>query len=341
MRIKGMDYESTQTTMTSEELTASHLRHMRLAGLAPDTTIYQRRRALARLAATLPVPLIDATADQLYEWRASLAVCDSSARSYTGDVRQFYAWLQAAGHRDDNPAVNLPVPPKPARLPRPIAETDLARALDAAAPRIRLWLILAAWCGLRAKEIALLRVECIRLSDTCPYILVADTATKGRTEHVVPLAPFVIGELRAERLPASGWAFRRYDGQAGPNRPWLVSKLANEHLRSCGLADTLHSLRHRFGTIAYSVDHDLAAVQEMMGHRQITSTRGYAKVAPTRTAAIVSAMPAPQATLRKASLKKGCTKQWESSDGCSQASHVPAGNAHSPKHGSTTSKPAG
>ena len=55
----------------------------------------------------------------------------------------------------------------------------LLSALDSAPPRIRLWLVLAAWCGLRAREIALLRAESIRLDAEPPFLIVSSESAKG------------------------------------------------------------------------------------------------------------------------------------------------------------------
>lgn len=40
----------------------------------------------------------------------------------------------------------------------------------------------------------------------------------------------------------------------------------------------VHSVGYRFGTLAYSVERDLRAVQELLGHRKIESTTVYTKV---------------------------------------------------------------
>ena len=151
----------------------------------------------------------------------------------------------------------------------------------------------AAWCGLRAKEIALLRRECVLDTGRPPVLLVAADATKGRTERVVPLSGFVLSELALAGLPGSGWAFRRRDGQHGPNTPGLVSKIANEYLRSCGVNATLHQLRHRFGTQAYAGTRDLLVVQGLMGHANPSTTAGYAAYADADAAAAVEAIPVP------------------------------------------------
>ena len=48
---------------------AAHLEALRLRGHTPGTN-YARRRALARMAAAIPVPLLEATGADLRAWRA-------------------------------------------------------------------------------------------------------------------------------------------------------------------------------------------------------------------------------------------------------------------------------
>jgi integrase len=194
----------------------------------------------------------------------------------------------------ENPADALPVPRLARRVPRPVSEQDLMEALAAAPRRIRCWLVLAAWCGLRTKEVALLRVENILVTASPPVLIVAADATKGRTERVVPLSAFVLAELAAARLPASGYAFRRMDGRPGPNEPWRVSQLANKHLHECGVQSTLHALRHRFGTETYRASRDLRAVQELLGHASPSTTAAYAAYDRPLARAAVDALPVPE-----------------------------------------------
>ncbi|MGH3289657.1 MAG: tyrosine-type recombinase/integrase [Streptosporangiaceae bacterium] len=277
---------------------AAHLDSLRLRGLTEETTIHDRRIALARMARTLGTPLIDADEAALLAWRRSLSVSPGSAARYIAHAREFYAWAQATGRRDGNPAGCLPIPKLGRRLPRPISEDDLMTALDAAPRRIRLWLVLAAWCGLRAKEIALLRVGCIQIAADPPVLLVAADATKGLSERAVPLCSFVVGEITAAGLPGSGYAFRREDGQPGPNKPNLVSKLANQHLHAMGIGATLHQLRHRFGTQAYRARRDLRMTQELMGHARPETTAGYAAWDQPEALAALEDLPAPGRRLR-------------------------------------------
>jgi integrase len=269
-----------------------HLEHMRQRGLA-GTTIYQRRRALSRLAQYLGGAVCEATAGELLEWRAQLTMGDDAIVAYVSHVREFFAWAAAAGLVDANPAEGLPVPRLGRRLPRPIGETDLMYAVQTAPPRIRPWLVLAGWAGLRAKEIARLRRTAVLEHASPPGLLIETDATKGRTERFVPMSAFVLAEL-VPVLPASGWVFPRRDGLPGPNQPHTVSHLANEHLHSLGITETLHQLRHRFGSGTYAVKRDLRVVQELLGHKYVTSTAGYAAFDNADAVAAVEALPAPR-----------------------------------------------
>jgi integrase/recombinase XerC len=276
--------------MTAEE---AHLSHLRLKGHTP-TSVYARKRALARLAAALAVPLLSATAADLAEWRAGLTVGDQAVVAYVSHARNFYAFCVDEGLIAVNPAASLPVPRLGRRIPRPISEDDLMEALAAAPRRIRLMIVLAGWGGLRAKEIALLRRENVMDTITPPVLLIAGNATKGRAERVVPLSAFVLAEIRAARIPSSGYVFRRMDGRPGPNEPWRVSQLCCRHLHRHGISASLHQLRHRYGTQFYRASgRDLRLTQETMGHARPETTAGYTLTDNPEAVAAVEAIPAP------------------------------------------------
>ena len=269
-----------------------HLHHLELLGRAPET-IAARRRALRRMAAALGISLLEASHADLAAWRASLAVGPGTVAACVSHAIQFYAWTAASGLTDGNPALGLPAPKLGRRLPRPIGEADLFAAVGGAPPRIRPWLILAGWAGLRAKEIALLRRENVYEDARPPALLIAHNATKGHRERTVPLCAFAREALLEHGLPARGWVFRRADGQPGPNAPWRVSQAANRYLHDHGFPETLHQLRHRFGTQAYAVDHDLRLVQELLGHRRPETTAGYAAWNQNAAAGVIEKLPAP------------------------------------------------
>jgi len=269
-----------------------HLDRMRQLGRARGT-IRDRRYAILRMARALaPVPVLDATADDLGAWRASLDLTPAAIRVYVTHGKEFYRFLIAEGIRADNPCLGLPVPRHRRYLPRPIASKSLFTAIETAPPRIRLWLILAAYAGLRAAEIAGLTADCI-LTGQDPPVLIVSHGAKGGHERVVPLSAYLLGEILAANLPRTGWVFPRYDGKPGPNQPWLISQLVNNHLHSLGFRDTLHSLRHFFGTASYQGSRDLLAVSELLGHANVSTTSVYARFADPSAVKAVESIPAP------------------------------------------------
>jgi site-specific recombinase XerC len=269
-----------------------HVEWLRLRGLAA-TTIYDRKRVMVRLGAALPVPVLDATAGDLAAWRAALNVSARSVQTYVMHAGQFYDWAAAEGLIKANPAAGLPVPQAPRYLPRPVAEEDLMRALAMASPRVRPYLVLAGWAGMRCCEISGLTVDCILFAAQPPAILIRAAATKGGHERIIPMSPFVVSELRAAGLPARGLAFPRQDGKPGPMKPWVVSRLGCEALHNAGVPDTFHSLRHRFATQAWRASHDLLAVQSLMGHANPNQTAVYALYDRPGATQAVCALPVP------------------------------------------------
>lgn len=217
--------------------------------------------------------LLTATPQQLRDWRASLTVEGNSVLTYVTGVRSFYRWAQLTERLIVDPTVDIPLPKRRKGRPRPISDHLLRHAIVNAPKRIRPWLILAALAGLRCAEIAgLCREDLLDTADQ-PVIMVMG---KGGKERIVPLSPQIWGELVTYGLPKFGPVFLRRDGQHGPNSPKMVSQLANAYLRSIGVKETLHQLRHRFATKAFGVGKDLRVVQELLGHASPTTTAVYA-----------------------------------------------------------------
>jgi len=255
-------------------LIESFLTQLSLRGKSPRT-IYGYRYTLTRLSAWLTVrglTIMTATPDDVERWREDLTVSANSVISYCVAVKSLYSHLRQRGVRDD-PTLDLNVPRPKRGLPRPIGEADLEMAIETAPRRVRPWLVLGGYAGLRAMEIADLRRDHILDVADPPMILVEG---KGGKERVVPLSPYVWTELLAGGLPPRGHAFRRQDGRPGPNAAGLVSKLANDHLHACGLDCTFHSLRHRFATRALAAaSGNLRVVQELLGHSSPSTTQIY------------------------------------------------------------------
>ncbi len=262
-------------------------------------TIEQRARTLQRLIRTGVDPAT-ATTSQLQTFLGrpqadGRPLSPASIVAELSHLRGFYRWLVETERRDDDPTVRIVRPRTPHWLPRPIGEDDLALAVTTASDRVRPMLLLAAYAGLRACEIAPLRGEDVRLEEDPPTLWVGEG--KGGHPGVVAIAPVLAGELAG--MPRRGWLFPRRDGREGPIPAHRVSHLANAHLHRVGVSATLHSLRHRFGTqVMRASGRDLRQTQEMMRHRSIVSTTVYTAVDQSEQSSIVAALPELRPILR-------------------------------------------
>ncbi|MDY5129798.1 tyrosine-type recombinase/integrase [Actinotignum urinale] len=187
-------------------------------------------------------------------------------------LRSFYAWYSPL-NEITNPALHLPsirrfIPP-----PRPTPENVFKDALHSANKRTQLILKLAGNYGLRAGEIAIVHQHDIGNDTSEPYLTVHG---KGNKDRVIPITTTFYEEMLLHVNTVTGWLFPgNFHGHLSPR--W-ISKIGSKALPR---GWTLHTLRHRCGTRAYAVQHDLLAVQTLLGHEKVSTTQRY--VLPNET----------------------------------------------------------
>jgi integrase len=179
-------------------------------------------------------------------------------------ARLFFAWTQATGRRQDNPAALLSSISVVTGAPRPCPEPALRAAMLAADESVRLMIALGAGAGCRRAEIAAARRDDLEYGVGGPALRING---KGSRERTVPIFDALAGMI--SRRP-EGWLFPSPYG--GHLKPETVGK----RLSSVLPGDlTAHTLRHRFASAAYAVDQDLRAVQELLGHASVATTQIY------------------------------------------------------------------
>lgn len=250
---------------------------MRRRGVA-KSSITKRGGQVAALGRWLEeVSLLDIGPDEIDAFLDTRTAKGSSAPilmgtryNYLSAIECFFDWAIKQGLTDENPAEEIERPKVPRGLPRPISDDDLAFALANSTGQMRVWLLLAAYAGLRVAEIADLQRSSINYDLGMLRIM-----GKGSKERMVPMHPVVEEALRAYPMPSgNSFVFRRPTSgtrwQAGD-----VSNTGSDHMHSIGVDATMHQLRHWFGTRTLRVIKDLRVVQELMGHADPSTTAIY------------------------------------------------------------------
>lgn len=208
--------------------------------------------------------------DDLAAWMARHEWSPATLHSYRSSLRSFYGWAHAAGHTDADPSRLLRKVKLLKGVARPAPEGVIDAALEDAAAREWLILMLGSRVGMRRGEIS--RVHSKDLLDDGGGDFSLLVHGKGNVERVVPLPSDVADAIRR---PGSGWIFP--NGLGSHVSPAHVGVLAR---RAMSRAGSTHQLRHRFGVVTYDATHDIRAVQELLGHASVATTEIYTRVRP-------------------------------------------------------------
>lgn len=244
------------------------------AGNRAKRTISTRTSILRAFAARQETTLLDATVFHLRRDIGRDGIAPSTRATTRATFLAFYSFIQAEELRADNPALRLPVVKVPPHRPRPYTQEQIDRLLSTGAyKRTRAMILLAAYQGLRASEIAALHSDDIDLASGTLKVL----GKGGRTDYL-PLHP-VIAELTPTMR--DGWWFPARRGAEGHIKGQSVSDLLTDARERAGIVDkalTGHSLRHAFGTELVRRGANIRAVQELMRHSSLQTTQRYTQV---------------------------------------------------------------
>jgi integrase/recombinase XerD len=222
-------------------------------------------------------------------------------------IRQFYHFALSEGWRDDDPAGRISGPRPARKLPVTLSMAEVDRLLDAArlrpggaAGRVQMHCLMELLyaAGLRVTELVSLPAASVRGS---PRMLMV--TGKGGRDRMVPLSD-------AAREALAAWLILRDAAEAERRRaggrpsPWLFpSRGKLGHLTRIGFYHALktlaiaagldpsrispHTLRHAFATHLLANGADLRAIQQLLGHADVSTTQIYTHVLDERLKALV------------------------------------------------------
>lgn len=195
--------------------------------------------------------------------------------SHRSGLRTFYRFLGWAGIAHSSPAQFIEIPKLPQRLPRCLSEPEVERLLAAAnSPRDKAILELAYASGLRLAELASLRIEEMRLDAGTLMVRRGkrnrDRLAMAGSKAVEALRCYLGGRAR-------GRVFLNFDGE--PLGKQRIAKIVRETGRRAGIDVHTHLLRHAFATHQMNRGADIRYVQELLGHKRISTTTIYTNLA--------------------------------------------------------------
>jgi integrase/recombinase XerD len=206
-------------------------------------------------------------------------------------LRSFYKHLRRDELIGDDPTAALSAPRRAKKLPQVLNYSEVQKLL--AAPRgsepttvrDRALLEVMYACGLRASETIGLELADI---DTHEGFLRA--RGKGSKERLVPLGRQAIAAINAYLRVRPKLVGDRHEPKlfvnfrGGPLTRQGLYKIVQRHAREAGLSGRMspHTLRHSFATHLLAGGCDLRAVQEMLGHADISTTQMYTHLSGER-----------------------------------------------------------
>lgn len=277
---------------------------------ASDNTLESYRRDLEDAAGQLAVGLAEASAGDLRAYLAGIAArgfAPSSQARRLSALRQFYKFLYSEGLRADDPTGTLDSPRKGRSLPKIMSEAETGRLLDRAAEearsaaphtrtaavRLHALVELLYATGLRVSELVSLPVG-VASRDERFFVV----RGKGNKERIVPLS-------EKARLAGRAWLEERKRDQALVGSAWLFPAASDSGFlprqvfardlkglaARAGIAAAKvspHVLRHAFASHLLQNGADLRAVQQLLGHSDISTTQIYTHVLEERLVRLVN-----------------------------------------------------
>ena len=207
-------------------------------------------------------------------------------------LRRYFQWLMSKKVIDKDPTAKVRTPKGPQRLPRPLQRSEIDQLFDESTPqnalelRDRLVVELLYGSGLRVAELCGLQEENLNLKERTIEVM-----GKGSKIRTIPITAYAC-DLLELWIPTGSKAFDDGYTPSGRSSSGLlvnrrgnglgrsdVRRILHRLLRLKGMTErSPHALRHTYATHLLDGGADLRAVQELLGHADLTTTQIYTHV---------------------------------------------------------------
>jgi integrase/recombinase XerD len=217
-----------------------------------------------------------------------LGLAPASIRRNISAARTYFRFLIGEGHIVRDPSERLETPKRWRTLPEVLTVDEVLHLL--AAPslddplvfRDRAMLELGYGAGLRVSEWMSIAVRDVLFDEGLVRVL-----GKGSKERLVPIGRSAVGavatylrELRPKLERGEGKGVLLLNSRGQPLSRMGAWKILRRYVERAGIEKAVspHTLRHSFATHLLEGGADLRAVQEMLGHADISTTQIYTHV---------------------------------------------------------------
>ena len=207
---------------------------------------------------------------------------NSQARMLSG-VRSFCKYLRLEGIMDGDPIQLIEAPRPERKLPDVLSVAEIERIINAVdmsrreGVRNKAMLEVLYSCGLRVSELIDIQLSKVDLIDGLVRVV-----GKGNKERIVPIGQQAcdsiddyLSHYRANIVPLKGHEDVLFLGRQGRKMTrQMAFTMLKRSVVAAGIRKNVspHTFRHSFATHLIESGADLRAVQEMLGHAQITTT---------------------------------------------------------------------
>ncbi len=204
-------------------------------------------------------------------------------------VRSFFRHIVKHGYITDSPADSILTPKQGKAIPAYLTVDEMFRLLDSIKDDSLLGLRNRAIfetiysCGIRVSELAGLNLFDV---DAASHVI--RVLGKGNKQRIVPIGQKAIDAIKNYRNKLETESDTRFD-KNGPlflnkNNGRLttrsIARILDKLVRECGMQTPVspHGLRHSFATHMLDAGADLRVIQELLGHKSLSTTQKYTHV---------------------------------------------------------------
>lgn len=288
------------TALTDDALVERYLEHVRVEKRLAQRTVELYAldlRKLQEFAQPIALPLHQIESHHIRRWVAQMHSGGRSARGIAlilSGWRGFFAWLGKQALINSNPVQDMRAPRAGKPLPKALGVDEAVQFAQFQSPHNSPWLEardaamveLLYGSGLRVAE--LIGLDCHASGKSRGWIDRADAMAhvlgKGAKRRAVPMGRQACAALDVWMVLRNDCFLQAPALFIGRNGTRLTAQSVWQRLQSrsqqAGLSTPVHPhmLRHSFASHVLQSSGDLRAVQELLGHANITTTQIYTRL---------------------------------------------------------------